>query len=260
MGTNFVYRLVFPNGHFYIGSTKDIEKRIERHRRELKSGQHHNTNVQALHDAGHSFDLELDNFGTRKKAYAYEEKQIRENWDNPNMLNIGLAARGGDNLTKNPNRDAIITQITESLKAVIFEFTDAERSAKYGRLGEANGMFGKKHTDEVKAICSAVNKGNQYALGVVRSDEFKKGVSERAKLRTGGKNAFFGKQHSEDTKRKLREANIGKVPTNARRVEIDGVTYVSATNAAKELGCAVMTILNRINNLHEKFSGYRFLD
>lgn len=260
METNFVYRLIFPTGQFYIGSTCELDKRIDRHIRELQAGNHHNTNVQKLHNAGFVFDLELDNFRTRDEAYAHEGKLIRENAINPNMLNIGLDARGGDNLTNNPDRLEIITKRTESCIATMKTLTPMERKEKYGLSGEANGMYGRTHTSEVKESSSKRNMGNSYAKGSIRSAEMRVVISEHAKQRKGNKNPFFGKTHSDTTKEKLREANKGRLPPNTRKVVIDGITYESATTAAKVIGCSIMTILNRINNTHEKFSGYSFLD
>ena len=65
-------------------------------------------------------------------------------------------------------------------------------------------MYGKSHSAETKAYISVLNRGNSYATGSIRSDDYKKAVSERMKGRmVGESNPFYGKTHSDETKKKL---------------------------------------------------------
>ena len=48
----------------------------------------------------------------------------------------------------------------------------------YDSNGDNNPFYGKHHTQETKAIISNINKGNSYALGCNRTEDFKKHLSE----------------------------------------------------------------------------------
>jgi hypothetical protein len=61
-------------------------------------------------------------------------------------------------------------------------------------------------SEEHKRKIGLANKGKH------RSEQVKKEMSDRGKMRTGEKNAFYGKKHSEETKLKLSNKNKGKIP------------------------------------------------
>ena len=82
-----------------------------------------------------------------------------------------------------------------------YEFFRKNAKEIFGRSGEENGMYGKKHTKETK------NKISKKALGKKASNETK------GKMRIANgkeKNPFFGKTHSEKTKTTIREKLKGK--------------------------------------------------
>ena len=62
------------NGLFYIGSTKDFEKRIIAHKRQLKRGKHHNKFLQRDYDAQH----ELVFFDTIETPDLLSARQLEE--------------------------------------------------------------------------------------------------------------------------------------------------------------------------------------
>jgi hypothetical protein len=64
--------------------------------------------------------------------------------------------------------------------------------------GEKNGMFGKHHTDEVKAHLSRVN------IGKVLSEETRQKISKVLSVTMSGENnPFYGKIHKEESKQKI---------------------------------------------------------
>lgn len=249
------------SGKFYIGSAKDITARIARHVRDLKSGLHHNTGVQEQWDKKHPFTELVYPTDTREEAFEIEQHLLDVHKGSPNLLNVGLSARGGDNLTKNPNRQAIIEKIKDTLMEMFNGMSPELILLKYSRAGSKNGMFGKTHSAEARAKISAVNKGVTRRSGFKLSKEHRKMISENASKRTGSKNPFFGKKHSEETRKRLSEAikAKGMLPGNSRTVLIDGKTYPSINAASRDTGISPALLVYRLQSKSKKYSGYNYL-
>lgn len=255
----FVYFLKFQSGCFYVGSTSDIDKRIDRHKRELRLNNHHNVNVQRQYDLYRTFDvtkIECDSLDIARTL----EQAILDRCFNTRVsnlvLNIGKAAIGGDNLSANPNRDSVISNITAAVRERYSQLDAGQRAVIYGSPGKQNGMFGKTHTDEVKRKMSSLRKGKKPAnAGKPMPEHQRLAMIERQKLRTGNKNSFFGKKHSETTILRLREKMIGKMPINSSKVEFDGVVYASIASLARSLGVSSAIIHYRLRN-KEKYPNY----
>jgi group I intron endonuclease len=243
-------------GSYYVGSTGELDKRLDRHERELYNGTHHNQLLQQLFDAGHEMRASIQEYDSREEAYKCEDHLIRRGTFNKKCLNIGTQAIGGDNLTRHPDREDIISRIGDSLRLRLERMTEEERVQVYGRQGESNGMFGRSHTAEVIARLSDIQRGNSYATGSVRSEETRKRLSEIASARTGESNPFFGRSHTLETRAKLSEARKGNIPPNTLSVVIDGVVYPSLAEAGRQLGIPVPTIHYRIKSKNPKYSGY----
>ena len=243
-------------GSYYVGSTGELDKRLDRHERELYNGTHHNQLLQELYDAGHEMRVSTHEFDSREEAYRCEDHYIRRGTFNKKCLNIGTSAIGGDNLTKHPDREDIISRIGDSLRLRLDNMSPVERAITYGRNGDSNGMFGRSHTSDVIDYLSVLMRGNNRAAGSVRSEEQRQRLSEIASTRTGESNPFFGRQHSLETRMKLSEARKGNIPTNTLSVIIDGIVYPSQAEAGRQLGIPVPTIHYRIKSKNPKYSGY----
>lgn len=137
---------------FYIGSTKDIDKRWYDHKRELSLNIHINPKLQHSwnHHGQDKFLFEMieevgeDKLIEREQHYLDTLKPYERNVG----YNISSSAFGGDNITHHPNRDAFI----EKMKLV--------------NGGKNNGMFGKEHTNE------AIEKQKDKAKGRYTLDWF----------------------------------------------------------------------------------------
>lgn len=253
---NVVYQLRSSCGKLYIGSTGNIEKRLKQHFDQLRLGKHHNVNMQQLFDNGTEFSVSFNVCEDRAEAYELEEIAINEMMSSGELLNIGLSARGGDNFTHNPNK----SELRKKYALAILGLSAEERLRRYSNPGEKNGMFGKTHTPDVKALLSSINIGNTYRLGKKADSKTKERLSEIASQRLGDKNPFFGKTHSDETKRKIAEKKIGIKPINTNQIEIDGIIYSSQSDAAKALGVSIGTITFRLRSNNIKFSGYRVIN
>lgn len=241
-----VYKITnVVNGKYYVGSSFEIEKRFWRHINELEKGVHHCIHLQrAWNKYGvDAFIFEIaKECDTEAEARDLEQTYLDTEYDT--LYNTSKVSSGGDLISYHPNRGEIVAKMAESLNERYNSMSAEERAEKYG----SKGMYGKHHSEESRNKMSEAAKGNQFAKGSIRTEEQKARLAEIASQRTGESNGFFGKHHSEETKRKIAESRKGIMPPNTKEVDIEGVTYPSASKAAKALGVATATVLNRIKS------------
>lgn len=246
---------------FYVGSSRNVKKRFQGHIAQLQRGKHHNSELQSLWWKTKGFSLTVFPTETREDAYLLEQDIINRHLESPLMVNIGMGVSGGDNITRNKNREDIISRIKKSVIERMSITSADDRRLLYGRPGSLNPMWGKTHTEEVRRKMGQASIGNKYNLGRKKSDEERRKMSERAKLRTGELNPFFGKKHSEETRQKLsaRMKELKRTPTNARKVSVDGGCYTSVRAAASALGVSPELIRHRIKSPLSKYDGYSYI-
>lgn len=230
----------------YVGRTTKPATRWTQHKSLLKHGRHFNVNIQAAWDffGPEMFEYEVLISGLDEVvAEDAERRRVASLIARDMAYNIGEGGRRGDCISNHPFRDEIIASRTAKLKATVEAMGPEARAATWGRPGELNPNFGKTHTAEARAAISAANKGKKYALGLKRSDEQRRLLSDLASARTGERNSFFGRTHSDATKQKIAQAARGRIPANARAVEIDGKRFTSVTEAARQIGVCPGTII-----------------
>lgn len=247
----------------YVGSAKNFDTRWKRHFRDLNNGNHSSIKLQR------SFDKHGESVFVPEilEELPYEKDIIieRENYwmtalnSKANGYNIADALFG-DTLSNHPRREEIISKRAKTIKEKCQLMTQKERSEKFGKPGELNGMFGKTHSEEVKKRLSEINLGNTYSKGRVFSDDQKAKLSEYAKARTGEKNPFYGKTHTKETKLKLSESRKGTTPSNSKRVVVDGVEYLNRRVAEEKTGIKSSTIWHRCNSKNKKYIDTYFID
>lgn len=251
-------------GKFYVGSSGDIQKRLDRHYRDLNCNEHHCPGLQELWWSNKRLRETIFRTETREEAYALEQDILDRYKDSDLLLNIGLSVKGGDNLTRNPRRDKIIELIKLKAKAFMSCLTKQEKIQLFGRAGSKNGMWGKTHTQDVRNRISEAQRSRVHQSGyqLNLTDEQRAELSERAKLRIGELNPFHGKRHSDETKKRISEAKKaqGLLPPNTRKVEVDGQVFESLTEAGRQLGLSPALMLYRLQSDKEKYSGYRYLN
>lgn len=254
------YILTLQSGHFYVGSSCEFQKRLNRHLHELKRGIHHCLPFQQEWDKNPGLvgicTIPQPTVGEIRQL----EQAIIEKFSSTCLLlNVGLGSVGGDNLSRNPRREDIIEKMTASIRQSVSKLSAEEKKARFGLPGELNPMFGKTHSDEARQKISLAQMGHHRGLGRKLSPEHIAKMSDRAKLRTGSKNPFFGKTHSDDTRKKLSESNKGRLPPNTRKVRIGDQVFESVTAAARSIGAGPALVLYRIKSKNPRFDSYAFV-
>lgn len=237
-----IYRIKnLINGKCYYGSSKNIETRWLKHKNDLNKGNHINIILQRAWDkyGGDNFSFEVVEECDKNIILEREQYYLDLNPD----YNIGLKSNGGDNLTKNPNKDLIVKKITESVKQRYNLMTDEDKKEKHSQPMETNPNW-KGGTSFKYCEC-----------GVKISPINNSCINCRDK--SGVNNPFFGKQHSEETKKKLSEKRKGKKPTNMKQVTINNVTYESLAESSRKTGIPSPTILWRIKSNNKKYENYQ---
>jgi group I intron endonuclease len=249
------------SGKFYVGSSKDINKRILNHYYNLNNGTHHNSNLQDLWNNDGSFTQTFFVTGNRQTAFELEQKIINDNRNSKLMLNIGLSVSGGDNITLHPNKSVILDKIKAGVLDRYSKMTVAEKKEKHGKNGENNPMYGKSHTEEARLKIRKANLGITRRSGYHLTEECKKLLSEKAKLRTGDKNSFYGMKHTDEYKKNasIRMKSKNFLPGNSRSVIINGEKFVSLMAAARFLNVSQALIIYRIKSNLPKYNHYAYI-
>ena len=261
------------NGKFYIGSSKDINKRWIIHKSRLKTNKHDNIILQRSYNkhGEDSFiysiieETELDNLLIREQYYL-------DLYKNDNLCyNIGLKSSGGDNLSNHPNREEIIEIIrTSSIEKHNSRSVEEKQKMSENLTGENNPNYGNSWTDEMKKEASERTteyyENNEHVLKNKKLEDFygedvakdmRKKMSQHAKTRTGDKNPFYGKEHSDETKEKLSAKRVGKYYGEQNiPFYIDDIKYNSLGEASKILNIKITTISYRLKSVN--FKNYKY--
>ena len=241
-----IYRIKnLKNKKCYYGSSKNIEKRWRTHSNNLKNGKHHNIHLQRSWDkyGEDNFVFELVEECNETILLELEQKYLDLNPE----FNIGIKSSGGDNLTKNPNKEDIVRKMTQSVRKRYELMSEDERKEKHSQPMDKNPNW-KGGTSFKYCEC-----------GVKISPTNNSCINCRDK--SGEKNPFFGKQHTEETKQKLSEKRKGTYNGEQNiPIIIDNVEYRSAGEASKILNIPMVTIRWRVKSKNKKFDNYKYKD
>jgi group I intron endonuclease len=241
-----IYRIKnLKNKKCYYGSSKNIEKRWRTHLNNLKNGKHHNAHLQRSWDkyGEDNFVFELVEECDETILLELEQKYLDLNPE----FNIGIKSSGGDNLTKNPNKEDIVRRMTQSVRKRYELMSEDERKEKHSQPMDKNPNW-KGGTSFKYCEC-----------GVKISPTNNSCINCRDK--SGEKNPFFGKQHTEETKQKLSEKRKGTYNGEQNiPIIIDNVEYRSAGEASKILNIPMVTIRWRVKSKNKKFDNYKYKD
>jgi group I intron endonuclease len=241
-----IYRIKnLKNKKCYYGSSKNIEKRWRTHLNNLKNGKHHNDHLQRSWDkyGEDNFVFELVEECNETILLELEQKYLDLNPE----FNIGIKSSGGDNLTKNPNKEDIVRRITQSVRKRYELMSEYERKEKHSQPMDKNPNW-KGGTSFKYCECGVkISPTNNSCLN--------------CRDKSGNKNPFFGKQHTEETKKRLSEKRKGTYNGEQNiPIIIDNVEYRSAGEASKILNIPMVTIRWRVKSKNKKFDNYKYKD
>lgn len=230
---------------FYLGSTKQFEKRITKHKRELKNNVHHCIYLQRSynkHGVG-VFSYSIIETSENIDQFQWEQTFLDE-LDFSKCYNVSKFAGGGDLISYHPNRNEIIQKISETLKR---KYKDKEIILP-NVFGENNNNWKGGITLQTACVCGNVKKYNSNVCNYCRD-------------RNGINNPFYGKFHTEEVKKKMSNLMKGIYKgSQEKSVIIDNITYKSLSEASRQLSINSSTILFRIRSKNERFSNYNYIE
>src|ERR1035437_2049507 len=274
-----IYKITsLDNNKFYIGSSKEIKIRWNRHLNDLKNKKHGNIHLQrAFNKYGiDSFKFEIIEYCEEHNLLIREQYYLDTLKPYEDGFNIGVNSSGGDNLTNNPRREEIIENIKRSVNENISKMTDEEKKNKWSRgFGSDNPNYGNTWSEDSKIEASNFQKervknglnagsnrkgiNNIELYGEDKAKEISLKLSKHASTRIGNKNPFFDKKHTSESKDKIRRSRIGKKPTNRVKISIYDIIYESYHDASKELKIPIVTIRWRCLSNNHKFEDYKLV-
>jgi len=255
------------NGKRYVGSTKNFQRRWKTHLRALRLGSHWNIKLQRAfnkHGEGvFTFEV-LEQLVYDASIVKHEDRWMMLLDSKINGYNIASASFG-DILTHHPDRDNIRARIGAGLRRSAEALGVEGRRQLYGKNGERNGMYGKKRPQQV---VDAMKNGTRRFIdahghgpnkGYTRSPEVRAGDSTRAQLRIGPLNSFYGKKHNDSTIATIRAKAIGRVPSNAKPVSVNGIVYSCVRVAEQSTGIKAQTLRHRALSNNPRFDTIFFV-
>lgn len=231
------------NEKCYYGSSKDIEKRWKTHLNQLRNKKHINSILQnAWNKYGEeNFIFEIVEECELKDLFEKEQKYVDDYGD----YNIGLKVCGGDNISKNPNKDLIIENIKKGYNLWLDSLSDEEIKKRFSKPLDKNPNW-KGGSSFVYCACGR-------RIGYSRKS------CQNCREIDGENNPFYGKTHTDEFKKKLSLRMMG-VYNGEQNIPIiiDEIEYNSLGDASKKLDIPITTIRWRCLSKNPKYKNYYY--
>lgn len=231
-----VYEIVnLANGCRYIGSSVNLADRYNVHFTFLKKRKHFNILLQQDYDkfGREAFLFFVLERCTKDTHFDREEFHLNSLRDSGfQVYNIG-SIKGGDNLTRHPNKADIVRRIAKSR-------TGKKGTSHYGETNP-NWRGGLPKCRKCSRDIAKVNKT---------------GFCGKCIDKSGTGNSFYGRTHSEETRNRISVANLGKKPPNTTPIMVNGIRYESLREAGDSLGLDITTIRHRVYSKNIKYKDW----
>lgn len=245
-----IYKITnIVNNRSYIGSSKNIIRRLKNHFSLLRHNKHGNQFIQRdFNKHGiNNFLYEIVYLCKDHEDILKIEQTYLDLLDYNNCYNISKNASGGDILSYHWNRRDIINKIGNTLRK---KYKNGEIKLP-SRNGKSNSMYidGRSYKTKNCITCGVeISIRRKYDFCVMHN-------------KSAEKNSFFGKKHSQETKNKISDS-IKKRGYNGNQetpIAINGVSYKSLSEASKKTNIKITTIWHRIKSKNIKFVNYKYL-
>lgn len=199
MTKGIYYILNTQSKRVYVGSSKQIEKRLKQHKKDLELNRHCNVQLTRAWAKYNENDFifgileEMSSKSTRKQLLENEQKYLNVNDGGYNIA----PANGGDCISNHPDNKQIREKIKRGVRKQNDSLSKEERLTRWSRPGEMNPNW--KGGPDIK-ICPVCNNTEIYPHNK---------TCIKCKDQSGENNPFYNKHHSEETKAILREKMSG---------------------------------------------------
>jgi group I intron endonuclease len=233
-----VYRIRnVVSGSFYIGSSEDVYRRFEAHRRQLRAGAHKNRGLQQSWE-NHGEDV--FKFEILEKVEPERLREVEKRYLVP-LLSHPKCTNMHDETYTYPRTG---TKHSEETKAKI--------SAKV-QAAVSEGRGGKFiPSAETRAKMSESLLGNRNAKGHERTEEHRRKLSEANK----GNQNFLGRSHTEESRFKMGRAIVAVSPEGVEHA------YATITQLREDMGMTAPTVHRALDSQTHltkgRHAGWRF--
>ena len=286
------------NGKSYVGSSIDLNNRLNKHKRDLKNNSHSNNYLQNAYNKNHLFRVITLPTERQEDTLVLEQKLINEFIDTGTLFNIArdaLAPMSGINHTAEAKEKISLSHLniplTEEHKTKLSEIARAQgrKPSEEALVKSIISNTGRIHTPEqrevtrqhsIKAMENPLAREHlsKVNLGIKHTPETIALLKERAKGRTFTEEAIkariaatTGRVQTQEEKEKRALSNIGKKRegkaleniqnaglNKSKPVLINDKEYRSTKMAAKDLGITPVTVTKRINSKSKSFINWNY--
>lgn len=200
-----VYKIVSEEGHYYIGQSKNLEKRKLAHWNKMKCGRHENNRVQNVCNKYglSSLRFEIICYCEHEELDEYEQTLLNKFYHDPMCMNLTSNVTG--------------TGLRRPLS------TETRKKISEANKGHIPWNKGVPRTEEVKSAISAANKGRK----MTEEEKFKRRLSQ------------YHPVWSEESKLKLSKSRMRRVKCMS---ETESLSFESVDACAVYMGLTNTTI------------------
>jgi group I intron endonuclease len=237
---------------FYLGSTKNISKRVNKHQQALLNGIHSNKKLQKAFDAAPNKDVfivEIIPASTNEEALESEQKSLNSSYLDEKCLNIKAVSHMPGGSGKNTVSDNIVnSDKNRSFFESRRKLTEQEEEVRRSKLSKTSSENWK---DPIFRNNHIAKNGDPVTVDGVNYNSVREACRAHGGLAPQTLRAKM-KLGVDIKSSDLRRDNFKKVSAN-------GVIYNSLNEAATALGVAANTLTWRCQNTDPKWSGFFYV-